>query len=290
MYKILMASASLCALLWLSGCIASQRAGNNAPEVKNNAPVINLPPPQSVDTKGVTEEIKREILASSNTTQNQLTGLLNASVSKLADKLNGVEANIKELVKIEANMNNTANAEIRAKVDTALTATAVMNAEMKNIVEVSSKMEAAFTTQVKALSDIHVKLGSIDTNMANAANAQVGANNRFDQKMQTLHETITASAGRDVNMLPRSAVDLLQYNLWAFVTIFSILAGVATIVVGRAYKNAREREVLRTQAERDERKRVTNLLYKVLAMLPEKDAADVSREISRSIDGVQSAV
>lgn len=249
-------------LAFLAGCIGDQHSGDNAPVIRQDPPVINVPPSQTVDSKGITEDIKREITASSNATANQLTGLVNASVSKLAEKVTGIEANLSDLVrvsaKLEAKMEVTA--EMKVRLDAAMTATADLKAEMQNIVTATASMD----NRLKILTDIK-------NEMANAASAQVGLNNKFEQKLEHLEETITATAGRDVNMLPKTAVDLIQYNLWAMVAIITTLCSVASTAIALAYRSARKRE----QA-------TANLLLKAMSMIPEQHRETISREIDAS--------
>jgi predicted nuclease with TOPRIM domain len=252
-------AATFLMLVFLTGCIGDQHSGDNSPVIRQDPPVINVPPSQTVDSKGITDDIKREITTSSNATANQLTGLVNASVSKLAEKVNGIEANLSDLVKVSAKLEAKLEVtnELKARLDAAVTATADLKAEMQNIVTTTASMD----NRLKILTDIK-------NEMANAASAQVGLNNKFEQKLEHLEETITATAGRDVNMLPKTAVDLIQYNLWAMITIITTLCGVASTTIAMAYRSARKRE----QA-------TSNLLLKVLSMVPEQHRETVSREI-----------
>jgi len=71
----------LLGLLLLSGCVLDQKGRIDQPMAP---PVINVPPAQKVDTAELRQGIKDDITASSNATANQMTGAVNASVSKLA--------------------------------------------------------------------------------------------------------------------------------------------------------------------------------------------------------------
>ena len=139
-----------------------------------------------------------------------------------------------------------------------------LKAEMKNVLTVTSKMD----NQLSMLNDIKAQLA-----------AQAGAQAGWNNKLENLQETITASAGRDVNMLPKTAVDLLEYNLWAMVAIITTLCGLASTAITLSFRASRKREAERTAIEREERKDTANLLYKVLSMIPEQHRASVSKDI-----------
>jgi hypothetical protein len=101
------------------------------------------------------------------------------------------------------------------------------------------------------------------------ANGQVGLLNRIDSRIETL------SAGRDVNQLPKEAVDVM---LGAYrMTIWLILSSLTIAIVAIAWigRNARLREKLRADEEHDERKILSDLLMETLAMLPESRSKEI---------------
>ena len=82
------------------------------------------------------------------------------------------------------------------------------------------------------------------------ANAQVGFNNNFEQKL----EKMNANAGRDVNMFPKQAVYTILIAIISFVLIFLLLGIVSVIVITNSYRSSRQREMDRTNMEREEKK------------------------------------
>jgi hypothetical protein len=122
-----------------------------------------------------------------------------------------------------------------------------------------------------ALTDIRVSLGKIDTRLDANLNAQVGIGNKLDN--------INSSAGRDVNMLPASAVKVITTTAYVFAGIITTLCALASTVISLAYRNSRTREAERARTERDERQRTYNLLIKALAYTPETKAKDILNEL-----------
>jgi hypothetical protein len=201
-----------------------------------------------------------------------MSGLLTASVSKLGEKVTGLEANLSDLIKLNATMNNTASAEIKTKLETTLAAHIELKAEMKNMVDITSKIE----THLTAITDIRIALDR----MTNQANAQVGWNNKFESKIEDVKQTFTSQAGRDVNMLPQQAVDVIIGSWEFFATLISIILAAATTVISRAYKLAREKAERDFQLERQEKQNIHKLLLAALAHCP----ADKARELEGKIN------
>ena len=113
-----------CLLAWagivlLASCIADQQGHQNQ---QVTPPVINVPPSQKLDTGELRQGIKDDIVASSNATASQMTGAVNTSISKLAEKLVGLEANLSAVITNTDTMTNQAYAELSAKLDASLTA------------------------------------------------------------------------------------------------------------------------------------------------------------------------
>jgi hypothetical protein len=280
-------------LVVLAGCIMDQK-GKIDQKSDPPPPVnINVQPSKEQDLgevrKGLSD-LRTDIATSSNNTANQFSGLLNANVSKLAERLTGLEANLSELVKVTATMNNTANVDMKNKLEAALTAVANLKAELTAIMNTSVKMEAEFSAQATLLAKLDVAIGRLETTISATANGQVGFNNKFEQKMERVEEHLTAQAGRDVNMYPAAAVYTVLGVVGAFVLIVVIVAAVAMSVIINSYKASREREAGRTQNEKDERKRYERLLMKAISMIPEgKLNREISKEFGLADPGEQHA-
>jgi hypothetical protein len=99
------------------------------------------------------------------------------------------------------------------------------------------------------------------------ANGQVGLLNKIDSRL----EQVSSTAGRDVINFPPEAVEIIV-----------ALLGVAVIAIGWIGRNARLREKLRTDEEKDERKILSDLLMETLAMLPESRSREV-RDLKEKI-------
>lgn len=268
-------------LLLLPGCFSP--SGRQDAEAKIEAPRVVIPLPSAGASKedvrdqvsdvvgGAVKDIKNDIQASSNNTQNQLSGLVTASVSKVADKLTGVEADLKDLLNITATMNNTINAsataninaqmEMKAKLEASLTAVADVKADL-NVV---NEMRADVRATLQASNEMKADLGKI------SANAQLGIAN----SLKDIYTAIDNTAGRDVNYLPKEAVYLLM-GVMGFVTLILLVA----IVIG-GY-NSRLREKNRTSQEKDSAERWQGIALRAIAALDPDKAKVFAKDIKGS--------
>ena len=248
-------------VIFLSGCMFDQKGHIEQPLAP---PVINVPPNQEVDTAELRQDIKDDITASSNATANQMTGAVNASISKLAEKITGLEANLSSVVNASANLNMTASAELRAKLEASLSVVTELKTELKMVNEFNTKIETKMSVDANLVRELQSRIDSLNATLTAKmdvqANAQAGLYNKLDTRL----ENISNTAGRDVNYFPAAAVEI----------IIAIL-GVVTIAIGWIGRNARLREKLRTDDERNERKILSDLLMETLTMLPESRAKDV---------------
>jgi hypothetical protein len=224
--------ALACLLVLLSGCVADNNTKQDQAPVTTTGPIINVPPAQVTTEKVDTGEITREIRASNETTQNQLSGLVTASVSKL-------ELNLKELFKLQFDTNMTASAEFKAKLESTVNALNDMKINLSNQMTATAHLEA----KLQILNEIKASLEAMVT--ANA-NGQVGLSNKIDQKVDSLKATF-GNVGHDVNMFPKQAVDVIvnTNETWAYVV--GLICTVITTVAGFVAKNARKREAQSNQ-------------------------------------------
>jgi len=264
------------AAVLLSGCILDQKGKINQ---ENQPPVINLPPNQEVDTeklrKGIREDTRQEVLATSTSTAAQMTGAVNASVSKLADKLTGLEANIKAVMENTVNLNAQASAELRAKLEASLQVVTDLRAELKIINEFNTKFEARINADISAIKDLKAQIGQLNTQLNAQLSAMANAQAGLLNKIESTIETTTATAGGDVNFLPKEAVEIMVNRERSFTYIIGAIMGAITLAIGWIGRMARLREKNRTIEEQAERKRTTGLLMTVLGMLPEGQAEKV---------------
>lgn len=218
------------------------------------APTINVPPSQKVDI----EDLRNQINASSNNTANQMTGAVNASVSKLADQVKGVEANIGKLLEI----NNTMTANLNSRVDVGLHASMIANTEFKATLEntialnseIKASMQAIANIQNQMSADLKV-VNSMSADLKANATAVVGLGNRVENLNQNMQ------AGRDVNYLPKEAVTLVAYFVGGIVLIASIVAFLM-------HRSSIEAMKLEATKQADERKKINQLLMRAMAVMP----------------------
>ena len=251
--------AVLAVLLALPGCLDLQsRPGNEDSPVIAEPPkvTINVPPQQTVDSEGIksevrkaASEVKTEVQASSNNTQSNMSGLVNASVSKLGEKVTGVEAKAEANLTATNNMKNEMSAEFNANA----VATANVNSKAEANLTATAKLDTRVEAMATIIAELRVEIGKVN------ATAQVGYN-----KMEQIEEHVSNQAGRDVNYLPKQAVQLM-------LGIITSLCGLATTIVVILGRNARVRERLDAERERRNSKHWQEVALKAIGELgPDK--------------------
>ncbi len=189
-------------ILFLHGCVGDQKGHQTAVV---GSPPVSIPDPETF-RQGLKGDLHTELVSSSNSTQAQMSGLVNTTVSKLAEKLVGVEAQIDSLVKVQTEISNTAN--VRA--DLTVKAVTDMKAEINARFELSAKLDST----IQATAELKNTIGEIKAQLSVMAtantNAQVGLKNDLTNTISTLKNDI--AAGHDVtqNYLPREAVDVIN--------------------------------------------------------------------------------
>ncbi len=246
---------SLLLILTVAGCAGDQK-GQQTITVSTPPPIPQFDPNAArkedvAKLSGAVDQVRTDIATSSNATQAQMTGAVNLSLGKIAERFTGVEANIDSLAKIQAQMNNTVN----ARVDANLTAISEIKADIKNEIALSAKLDSvinATITMTNKIGDINANLDTkLEALAAANANGQIGLKNDLTSTLNTIKNDNTA--GHDVNYLPKEVVAIMESSMkqqiatiesnnktWlAIVTgLFSAVTGVATIM---AY-SARKRE------------------------------------------------
>lgn len=238
-------------LLALCGCRIQKE--DMAATTTVNSDVIT---PEDVD------HLEKTIETSNNTTQNALTGLFNASVSKLGDKLTGVEARMEKMLEL----NNTLNAKLESQVNASADLRARLDAQLNLNTEVKARLDAQISTaldlrtrldtQVNAAAELKAK---IDAN----AELVTGIGNKIDRSVQNLQ----ASAGRDVNMFPKVAADMIilqaETSSKTTIAIVTTLCGLISTAITIFARNSRRRADQRWQEEREERRRLHEMVMKL---------------------------
>lgn len=220
-------------------------------------------------------EHKAEILASTNATKNQLSGLLTTSISKLGEKVTGVEANLKELLKVEASLSAEARADLRATVKLMTE----FKIELKNTVTANTKIQNHMDSLVKATAELKLKVGNIDTNLQNQMQGQVGWNNKLQSKMEKWEQTLHGQAGRDVNMFPKQAVEVLENSWRTFSIIIGSIIALAGFILSLHFKFQKDKAQKQFDASERQRDRIFDLLHRALVHIPPEKAAEIERSI-----------
>ena len=222
-------------LLFLTGCVLDQKhADSQANPVVQQAPsvTVSVPPNQTVDAagirQGVKDDIRTELQSSNNTTQNQLSGLMNASVSKLAERITGLESSI------NASLQMTASADLKMQLQASMSAVVDLKAEIKNTANLTAKMDTVAT----AVANISTKIGEIRTSLDATVAGQAGLSNSISK----VAEDFKGTAGRDVNFLPREAVDAMISNNRMTAYVLDGVFGLLALLALYGYRMARQRE------------------------------------------------
>ena len=240
-------------LFLLAGCVADNNTRqDHAGATTTSGPTIYVPPAQLTTEKVDTSDITREIKASNETTQNQLSGLMTTSISKL-------ETNLKDLFKLQFDTNVNATAEFKNKMEASLSALNDMKITLSNQMNATANLE----TKLSVLTEIKTQLQAIaNTN----ANGQAGLLNQLNQKLDSFKASF-GNVGHDVNMLPKQAVDIIvdTNKTWAY--IFGVVCAAITSVAGLIARNSRNRE-----------EQTTRLLMSVLAKLHPDQTRELNLE------------
>ena len=179
------------------------------------------------------DQLKTIVETSANSTQNSLSGLVNASISKLAERVVGLEAKIEKVVGLETKIDSLQN-----------------------------NLTASFKASANA--ELNNRIDRLETQLTANLNASAQANLEINRKMETRLENLNATAGRDVNMLPQAAVDVMISTAQTFAGIIATLCGLASSVVVVMARNSRKRADARALTEREERKQMYELLQQVI--------------------------
>lgn len=252
---------ALISLLVLAGCGGNKRGGDlsdynirfDAPSSSPRTEQIPLPAAPPIDYYGklkdeIRAETNNEIRNSVQHSSDQLSGLVTAKVGQLAEKVTGVELNLRELLRVEANVSATAHAELRAKVEASIHSVI----ELKNDVKAVATLTARVDLQNTMMNDMKLQLKDLQAQLSATASAQVGLSNSLTH-MQ---------AGGDNNALTPEAVRLV---LGITGGLFALLTTVICLVVRSSYKAAMLREQNRTKEAQLERKQSNALLMELMS-------------------------
>jgi hypothetical protein len=263
----------------LCSCIASPK-GRHEGEVTQTAPSVVLDLKDVVSDKAVQETATRTAGAAADvaaakaaltvhtdienrmkTVQDNMTSLIGGKIDEI-----GKLIDIKNT--LSAKMDNQIYADLKVHLQNSIEAMATINAAVESSIRVSAEFRAQVQAQFKALSDFNASLaGQVD-----GLTGQAGVNNRIQKTLETIQQDIKASAGRDVNMLPPQAVEvMMDQNKTFYMTIIGIMGAIKVLALaafGYIYRNARLREENRTK-----------LLMVALGKMQPEDAEEIKNAI-----------
>jgi hypothetical protein len=107
---------------------------------------------------------------------------------------------------------------------------------------------------------LNTKIDRLETQLKAELSATANAHLELGKKIETKLEQWQASAGRDVNMLPQAAVDVMITTAQLFAGIITTLCGVAATTISVMARNSRKRAEQRALIEREEKKQLFDLL------------------------------
>lgn len=250
-----MRKLSLCLfLLFFCGCIADNKS--KLDPVNPQTTVVNVPAPQvqKVDTGELEARLSNQIQTSTNNMTSSLSGLVSTSVGKLGDNLTGMSNHFRSV--LEANIKSLADINAKAEINA--------QATLKGIETFNSTISTKFDSVVKLESQIE----KLTAELKAMGSAQVG----IAKDMSSIQQDIKNTAGRDINYLPKEAVEIMMERERTFTYILGGILSLASLAIGWIGRNARERERLRTQSEREDRQSAERMLRFALAKLSENQA------------------
>lgn len=260
-------------LLLLTGCIMDQKNdAHNAPQ--NGGTVqVNVPKADPVDKDGIADATATKVIADNRNIQQQMSGLVTTSMDKIADVFKGIEAHF------NASFSNamTAMLKIQTDIQSNINLNTELKVKLENQIAINNEMRADLKLQVTATNEMKMKVEALSQATA-AVSAQAGLLNEIKNQITTMN----SSAGRDVNMLPQAAVDLLISNIHMAVIIILIIVLFFSVGLILAYKYARKREADRTQTERQERMELFELLKEALLHVDPEKRETLQRFINKA--------
>lgn len=247
--KHVVATSIIGFVIFIIGCSASQRDNNQTAPVVVNVPPVPQPAVDPNLRGQIREDVHQEVLTSSQNVNQNMGGLVDVGVSKIAEKITGFETHIDHLMDVNTSIT--------------LKATAELQATLKVQVDTSVQLKSQIDSQIQLVKDLDVKIGKMQNLMEAQASAvaQLGVGNTANQK------TSTENAGGDVNHInyfPKVAVDMIVNLAELFAGICTALVGVISTALVLIFRAQRERETQRANSEADERKFMNDLLLEVL--------------------------
>lgn len=263
------------------GCMKlASPEGRHEGRVDQKGPVINIPLAELINDKVIkTTAEKTADRAAENAaakTANAVTAQIDTKMKTVQDNITGlVTAKVEEIGKLldikadlSAKIENKMYASLESSIKNNMSAVANLQNNMNASLENTMTFRADMKTQLKAFSDINAKMvGQVD-----GITGQAGFNNKISKTLETVQQDIRAQAGRDVNMLPPQAVEvMMNQNKTFYWTIIGILAVIMAITLSAMlyiYRNSRLREENRTK-----------LLMIALGKMDPNDAEEIKRSL-----------
>lgn len=260
-------------LVLLCGCLADNNS--RLGRVDDNRVVVNIP---ELDGGKVADVVSGKLSSEFSGVRTDVSN----NNSQLSGQVNGMIHEIRtdvgkffdKLMENNFSISNTFNSSIQGllKVNNEL------RVQLESSVSANVKLRAELNAQLSVVNELRLSNNRLEVelkaNVQGAANAQIGKN-YFEQSVKDIRETITSSAGRDVNMFPKEAVEVMISSWKMFSLIISILCGAAVSVISIIMRGSRNRADVRYREEKKRGEDVFGRLNRALVHVPADKLRDI---------------
>jgi len=265
-------AATLILVAATAGCISGNRANHTdtGPQVLAG-PVIAVrdPADAAAGRKQIVSDLKDQIVTSSNATRNQLSGMVTTSISKLGEKVTGIEASIQSLLHMDL------TADVKASLNNQLKATAEMHNSIESLLKVQSTVQGNLESLVRINGELRAQVNGLEASLNALANGQAGIGNKITSSMDRIDSSMRANAGRDVNMFPKQAVDALIASWRTFTAVIAMILALIAAITAYLYRSRRDELHRRYELERARNKATNDLLHHALLHVPPEKAKQI---------------
>lgn len=231
----------LVAIVFLTGCLLSPKNEHKG-EVQQTGPVVTVNAPSRDPELGKSvresaEGVKTEVNTRMKTVQDALSGLITGKIDELDARL-ALSAQLSAVVQAIGKIETTINGNVSNSADFRAQLSAVVQAigKLETVINGNVTNSADFRAQLKGLSDNLVSLRA-DLRLS-VDGVQTGIANRIDKVQQDIKST----AGRDVNYLPKEAVEAMEFQYKITIAVVLALKVILLTFAGYVYKSTRARE------------------------------------------------
>lgn len=164
-----------------------------------------------------------------------------------AEKLEAAKAEI-----VTSN-NDTANVMaglVTASVSKVAETVKGVEATMDSVIKINVELTAKLNTQIELNTRLQATIDNLSANL----NTQAGLYNKIESRLENI------DAGRDVNYLPREAVDvIINANNLCYGIVVAVIS-LASTITAMSFRASRQRAEIRAKEEREERQAYLDLV------------------------------